>query len=63
MFTPRVTSSEASWQMASRRSFMPSGPSPEGQVASIDRASNTSWSTCRSFSVSELRRIGWGMTS
>ena len=30
---------------------------------SIERASNTSWSTCRSFSSSPLRRIGCGMTS
>ncbi len=42
---------------------MPASPSSTGQVVSIVRASNTLWSTWRSFSSSELRRIGCGITS
>ena len=38
-------------------------PSATGQVMSIVRASKTLWSTWRSFSSCELRRIGCGITS
>ncbi len=63
MFTPRPTSSDASAHISARRRSMPSVPCPTGQVMSIVRASNTAWSTWRSFSVSPFRRMGCGMTS
>ena len=64
MFTPRADAArDASWQMPLEAPRQPAGTLAEGHVASIVRASNTSWSTWRSFSVSALRRIGWGMTS
>ena len=63
MFTPRATRSEASRQISSTRRSMPASPSSAGQVMSIVRASKTLWSTWRSFSSCELRRIGCDITS
>ena len=63
MLAPRSIASEASAQMRSTAWAMPRGPSSIGQVMSMVSARKTSWETWRSFSSSELRRIGWPITS
>ena len=63
MLSPLAISSDASRQRRSIARARPAAPSSTGQVASSVSASNTSWSTWRSFSSSPFERIGWPMIS
>ncbi len=63
MLTPRATSSDASAPISARRLSIPIAPCETCQVMSMVRASNTVWSTWRSFSSCGLSSSGCDITS